>query len=286
MTYPVNPYDLPELADASYEAGPSPQFSTGAGLLRRPFMIRLIAVAVVVLFWQYFVATNDRMPNIDAVLSFLITEISGGEHGVMLQADFWGPLWLSVQRYVIGLVVGIPLGAVVGILIGRSRLCRGLFNDTTLVMLSLPAVVWAFLSALWFGLTFIAPVVAVVATAAPFMAANVSTGVRGIDAGLVVMSKSFRVTRKREVLDLLIMGALPSAFTGVRLAFVTGWNSLLIVEWFGAASGVGHRARFLYSLPRYDGFVAWILLFVVLITILDRFALKPLERRWSQSRTA
>ena len=286
MTYPIESYDLPDLADAGIESGPDSQLSIGGGWLRRTITIRLIAVAVVVLVWLYITATNDRMPTINEVLSFLYTEMRGGDHGTMFQADFWGPLSLSLWRYAVGLVIGIPIGAVLGLLIGRSRICRGLFNDTTLVMLALPAVVWAFLATLWFGVTSTAPILAVIATAAPFMAVNVSTGVRDIDHGLLVMSKSFRVTRQREVLDLLVMGALPSAFTGIRLAFVTGWNSLLIVEWFGAASGVGYRARLLYNSPRYDGFVAWILLFVVLITIVDRVALKPMERRWAHARRA
>ena len=88
--------------------------------------------------------------------------------------------------------------------------------------------------------------------------------------------------------NLLLGGTLPSAFTGVRLAIMAGWNSLLIVEWFGATSGVGWRARFWYDALRYPGFVAWIFLFVLLITLLDRLLLSPLERRafqWNQQPT-
>lgn len=257
-------------------------------LLRRPWFIRLLALGVLVFIWQWVTWVNTRVPGIDEIVGFMITEISGGSHGGTLSGDFWGPLGLSLQRYAIGLVIGIPTGAILGLVIGASRWARGLFNDTVLVLLALPAVVWAFLASLWFGLSSSGPILAVVLTAVPFTAVNLASGVRNIDPGLIEMSRSFSVPAGRRLSHLLVGGTLPSAFTGLRLAFMTGWNSLLIVEWFGATSGVGWRARFWYDALRYPGFVAWIFLFVILITLLDRLLLSPLERRafqWNQRPT-
>ena len=224
-------------------------------ILRHPWIVHLVAVVIVVLFWQYLNAVSDRVPSIDSVISFMITEATGGSHGGRLNGEFWSPLFLSLQRYVIGLAIGVPIGAVLGMLIGTSRWARGLLNDTTLVLLSMPAVVWAFMASLWFGLTPTAPVMAVAVTAIPFVAINLSTGVRSIAPGLLAMSRSFRVTRRNQIMDLLVGGTIVNVFTGVRLAFMTGWNSLLIVEWFGATAGVGWRARFWYDNLRYEGFV-------------------------------
>lgn len=258
------------------------------GLLRRTWFIRLLAVGVLLFIWQWITWTNTRVPGIDEIVRFMITEISGGSHGGTLSGDFWAPLSLSLLRYGIGLAIGIPAGAVIGLLIGTSRWARGLFNDTVLVLLALPAVVWAFMASLWFGLSSSGPILAVVLTAIPFMAVNLSAGVRDIDRGLIEMSRSFGVPAGRRLYHLLLGGTLPSGFTGLRLAFMTGWNSLLIVEWFSATSGVGWRARFWYDALRYPGFVAWIFLFVLLITLLDRLLLSPLERRafqWNQQPT-
>ena len=257
-------------------------------LLYRPWFIRLLALGVLLFIWQWVTWANTRVPGIDEIVRFMVTEISGGSHGGMLTGEFWGPLSLSLQRYAIGLVIGVPIGGALGLVIGSSRWARGLFNDTVLVLLALPAVVWAFLASLWFGLSSEGPVLAVILTAVPFVAVNLAAGVRNIDPGLIEMSRSYGVPAARRLVHLLLGGTLPSAFTGVRLAFMTGWNSLLIVEWFGATSGVGWRARFWYDALRYPGFVAWIFLFVILITLLDRLLLSPLERRafqWHQQPT-
>ena len=261
---------------------------TVRNLLRRPWLTRLLALGVLLFIWQWVTWVNTRVPGIDEIVRFMVTEITGGSHGGTLAGVFWEPLSLSLQRYAVGLLIGIPVGAVLGLVIGASRWAHGLLNDTVLVLLALPAVVWAFLASLWFGLSSLGPILAVILTAVPFLAVNLSAGVRNIDQRLIEMSKTFGVPAGRRMYHLLLGGTLPSAFTGLRLAFMTGWNSLLIVEWFGATSGVGWRARFWYDALRYPGFVAWIFLFVILITLLDRLLLSPLERRafqWNQQPT-
>ena len=257
-------------------------------LLRRPWLIRLLAIGVLLFIWQWVTWVNTQVPGIGEIVRFMVTEMTGGSHGGVLTGEFWDPLSLSLGRYGIGLAIGIPAGALLGLVIGASRWARGLLNDTVLALLALPAVVWAFLASLWFGLSSSGPILAVVLTAVPFMAVSLAAGVRNIDPALIEMSRSFGVPAGRRLSHLLLGGTLPSGFTGLRLAFMTGWNSLLIVEWFGATSGVGWRARFWYDALRYPGFVAWIFLFVILITLLDRLLLSPLERRafqWNQRPT-
>ena len=281
--------DFPVAPGGYQTSGTSPGSSgRSTGWTRKPWFINTLAVAILLGIWQYLTSVNTRVPGIDEVASFLGVELGGGSHGGAIRGEFWAPLTISLQRYGIGLAIGIPLGALLGLLIGGSRRFRSVLNDTVLVLLVLPSVVWAFAASLWFGFGSTAPVVAVVLTAVPFMAFNLSSGIRALDPGLSLMSDAFRVPRTRRASHLLVGGALSSAVTGVRLAFMTSWNSLLIVEWFGATSGVGWRARFWYDALRFPGFVAWILLFVVFITLLDWLVLRRLERRsarWQQQPT-
>ena len=255
---------------------------------RSAWFVNSLALLILLGIWQYFTSTNERVPAIDEVVRFLVVEIQGGSHGGMISGEFWPPLWESVQRYLAGLAIGLPLGTVLGLLIGASSKLRAVLNDTVLVLLVLPSVVWAFAASLWFGFGATAPIVAVVLVAVPFMAFNLRQGISLIDPGLTEMSRSYNVPASRRLTHLLIGGALPSAVTGVRLAFMSSWNSLLIVEWFGATSGVGWRARFWYDAQRFEGFVAWIFLFVVFITLFDWLVLRRWEKRlgrWQQQPT-
>ncbi len=271
---------LPDsLTDTAARSVQKTQTAKPGGLFSRPWFLRLLAIAIIIIVWQLVALTNIRVPNIAEVIRFLIIEISEGTHGGTFKGLFWSPIGNSFMRYAIGMAIGVPIGFALGILIGTSTYARGLLNDTTLVLLALPSVVWAFLSTLWFGLTSEGPILAVVLTAAPFVAVSVSAGVRNIDRSLIEMCASYRVPLLRRTQHLILGGTLPSAITGTRLAFMAGWNSLIIVEWFGATSGVGWRARTLYNFQDYPGFTTWILLFILLIMILDRFLLRPVERR-------
>ena len=280
--------DLPELRRPDRGPDEAEGTFTLRGLLRRPWFIRLLAVGLLLFIWQWITFANSRVPGIGEIISFIIEELIRGEPGASPGSELWEPLATSLQRYGIGLAIGIPAGAALGLLLGASSVGRGLLNDTVLVLLALPAVVWAFLSSLWFGLSDSGPVLVVVLTAIPFVAVNLTSGVRSVDQGLLEMSRSFRVPLLRRVTHVLLAGTLPSAFIGVRLALMTGWNSLLIVEWFGATSGVGWQARFWYDALLYEGFAAWVILFILFITLLDRLLLSPLERRafqWNQRPT-
>ncbi len=280
MTDFGNPRTLPDAIPKELpRSEPRLGQAKAGGVLRRPWFIRLLSIGILLAVWQLVAFTNARIPGIQEVVSFFITELTGGIHSGALRGNFWGPLLTSLQRYGIGLLIGIPAGFGLGVLIGASSIARGLLNDTTLALLALPSVVWAFLSTLWFNLTSQGPIFAVVLTVTPFVAVSVSAGVRNIDKGLVEMCNSYRVPLLRRTQHLILGGTLPSAITGVRLALMAGWNSLLIVEWFGSTSGVGARAKFLHDFQEFPGFVSWVLLFILLIMLIDRFLMRPLERR-------
>ena len=60
---------------------------------------------------------------------------------------------------------------------------------------------------------------------------------------------------------------------------IVGWNAVLLAEWFGASDGVGFRARYQYDARAYDGFTAWVVLFIVFIIVLDSLVLERASRR-------
>ena len=111
---------------------------------------------------------------------------------------------------------------------------------------------------------------------------------RSIDPALVEMSNAYNVSRRNRTVDLLLGGTSPTPSPACGWRSPPGWNSLLIVEWFGSTAGVGWRARFWYDALRYPGFVGWVFLFVLMITLLDRLVLRRLERhafQWNQQPT-
>jgi NitT/TauT family transport system permease protein len=148
-------------------------------------------------------------------------------------------------------------------------------------------VIWAFLTVMWFGLGWEAPVYTVILATIPFVAVNVAQGVRAVSPDLHRMSDAFKVPRQRRVRHLMLPALTGYLFTGLRFAVIIGWNAVLLAEWFGSVNGVGWRSRFWYDASRYRGFVGWVIIFIGFIFLVDGLVMRPLQRkafRWRDGR--
>lgn len=244
---------------------------------------RIASYMCFLLIWQILAIIESRVPGPVPVFGFIWTEVTGGPHGGVLRGQFLEHFAVTLQRFGLGLVLATIGGALLGILIGSLPFARALLNDTLLVFLALPAIIWAFLTTMWFGIGPKAPIVTTILTAAPFVAVNVAQGVRAITPDLHQMSAAYGVPLGKRLRHLIVPAVMGYLFAGIRFAIIIGWNGVLLSEWFGAAEGVGWRTRFWYDANRYRGFVGWVILFIIFIVLLDRLVLTRLQRyafRW------
>ena len=238
---------------------------------------RITSYVVFVLGWQILGSLYDRVPGPIEVVKFLADEV---ERGVV-----WSNFYVTADRFFSGLAIALVAGLVLGLLIGMWPLARALLKDTMTVGLAMPAIIWALLTALWFGFAWKAPVLTVALTATPFIAVNVTQGVQAAPRDLVRMSKAFGVLVRRRVRYLVLPFVMDYIFTGLRFGIITGWNGVLLSEWFASTEGVGWQTRYWYDANNFTGFVSWIVLFVGFIVIFDRLVLVPIQNRVFRWRT-
>jgi len=238
---------------------------------------RITSYVVFLLLWQILSALYDRVPGPVEVVDLLIDEF---QRGVV-----WDNFSVTVDRFFTGLIFALIAGLVLGLLIGMWPLARALLKDTMTVGLAIPAIIWALLTALWFGFNWKAPVLTVALTATPFVAVNVTQGVQAVPRDLMRMSKAFGVPVVRRVRLLVLPFVMDYVFTGLRFGIILGWNGVLLSEWFASTEGVGWQARYWYDANNFTGFVAWVVLFVGFIVIFDRLILVPIQNRVFRWRT-
>ena len=238
---------------------------------------RITSYVVFLLIWQLLSALYDRVPGPVEVVDLLIDEF---QRGVV-----WDNFSVTVDRFFTGLFFALIAGLVLGLLIGMWPLARALLKDTMTVGLAIPAIIWALLTALWFGFNWKAPVLTVALTATPFVAVNVTQGVQAVPRDLMRMSKAFGVPVLRRVRLLVLPFVMDYVFTGLRFGIILGWNGVLLSEWFASTEGVGWQARYWYDANNFTGFVAWVVLFVGFIVIFDRLVLVPIQNRVFRWRT-
>lgn len=221
--------------------------------------------------WWVLSLVAERVPDPISVVVMLWKETVDGE----VLSNFL----LTNSRFLVGVAIAVVVGVAVGLVVGSSTLTRALFSDVVLVGLSIPAIIWAFLSTMWFGFSWEAPVTTSALATMPYIAVNVAKGVQGVSRDLRDMSSAYRVPLRKRVTQLLFPAVAGYVVAGLRIGLIIGWNAVLLSEWFGGADGVGFRARYWYDGMNYAGFAAWVILFALYVVVVDRLILMRISKR-------
>jgi ABC-type nitrate/sulfonate/bicarbonate transport system permease component len=239
--------------------------------LTSPLAARITFYVAALLFWILLSLLFERVPGPLAVVAALVEEFSRGE--------VFGNFAVTMYRFVAGVALSVVVGILIGVVMGLSQFTRAFFESPVMVGLSIPAIIWAFLTVMWFGFGNTSPIMTTFLTAVPFVIINVAQGVRGVSRDLRDMSSSYHVPLGRRVRDLVLPAVAGYVLAGVRFAVIMGWNGVLLAEWFGGSGGAGFRARYWYDANQFPGFAAWVVLFVLVIIILDRLVFNRAAER-------
>lgn len=185
----------------------------------------------------------------------------------------------SILKVIIGFLVSMAIGGPIGFLMGRSRYWKAFFKDSVMVAGSIPGLTYAVMALVIFGISLWGPILSVALISMPYIAINVTEGLEGVDRRLIQMSKVYR----RKPIDIfrhvLLPAILPFVFAGVRMSFALAWKVEQLTEVFGSSKGVGFRIRESFQKFSATGVLAWVLLFIAFMLIIERVVLVRIERR-------
>jgi NitT/TauT family transport system permease protein/taurine transport system permease protein len=145
----------------------------------------------------------------------------------------------SVLLVTMGFVVASSIGVVIGLAMGASRAAEAFINPIFLLLRPIPPLAWIPLAIVWLGLGDAAKLMVIFVSAFVPSVINSYTGVRQIDKPIFEASAMLAVKGWRYWREVLIPGALPSIFTGLRLSLQASWTTLVAAELVGAVAGLG-----------------------------------------------
>lgn len=145
----------------------------------------------------------------------------------------------SVRLVTMGFVVASTLGVALGLAMGASRTVEALANPVFLFLRPIPPLAWIPLAIVWLGLGDAAKILVIFVAAFVPSVINTFSGVRQIDRPLLEAGAMLNITGWRYWKEVLIPGALPSIFTGLRLSLQASWTTLVAAELVGAIAGLG-----------------------------------------------
>jgi sulfonate transport system permease protein len=111
---------------------------------------------------------------------------------------------------------------------------------------------------------------------------NTLHGVRSVDPQLIEMGRNYGMSNSALFRSVILPGALPSIFVGLRYALGVMWLTLIVAETIAAQSGIGYMAMQAREFMMTDVVVLSILIYALLGKLADVVA-RSLERvclRW------
>jgi NitT/TauT family transport system permease protein len=202
---------------------------------------------------------------------------------IVQRGDFWSNFFATIKHLAIGFSLAYLLGTIIGIAMGRSQYWDGFFRDYIMLTLTTPGLVFALICVMIFGLSPLAPIVAIVLTSMPHVTVNVVEGVRAIPRDLMDMAAAYGVDRSLSLRHIIIPAVAPFLFTAVRFGFAIAWKITALTELFGGSEGVGIQIRVQFEVFHTAGILAWAFFLVGLSLIVERVLLQRIERhffRW------
>ncbi|MGC4892447.1 ABC transporter permease [Micromonospora sp. DT31] len=236
--------------------------------------LRLISPVVLVLAWETAARVGllapEKLPAPSTVLATGARLAGDGTLGVHLLD--------SLTRAALGLLIGGGLALVLGATAGLLRLGDELVDPPVQMARMLPHLGLVPLLIIWVGIGESLKITLVALGAFFPIYFNTYAGIRDIDERLVETARTCALGPAARLRHVVLPGALPALFLGLRLAIGAAWLSLVVGEQVNAQTGIGFLMMEAREFSQTDVVVLGLLIYA-LLGLLSDLALRYVERR-------
>jgi NitT/TauT family transport system permease protein len=242
--------------------------------------VRLALTAVFLWTWEALVDSKLVNPFFfskpSAIGQFIVTFFASGE--------IWTHLSATMQATAYGFALGTLLAIPFGLLLARFPLLDEILAPFLAGLNALPRVALAPIFILWFGIGLSSKVVLVFSLVFFIVLINTEAGVKAADEELLRMSKVMGATPRQQFLKVVLPGAVPSIFAGLRVGIIYALLGTVVGEMVAAPSGLGQQVSYYSGTYRTGGVLAVLLILAVIGVALNWLTLLVERRllRWQR----
>jgi len=160
-----------------------------------------------------------------------------------------------------GLAIALVFGTVIGLLMGRSPALEKAIRHYVNGFYAMPMIVVLPLFSLWFGYSASTRIATIIFAAIFSIIVNVADGARSVPREFLEVARSFRSSRLRMMLNIVLPASMPYLLAGTRLAAGRALIGAVVAEFFISVGGLGYYI--LYNSRSYhhnEAFVGVLLL--------------------------
>ncbi|MFG3204765.1 ABC transporter permease [Streptomyces sp. NPDC048192] len=184
----------------------------------------------------------------------------------------------SLERAGYGFAIGLAAGVLLALASGLSRTGEALIDGTVQLNRAIPTLGLIPLFILWLGIgeTFKVAIIAIVVYIPVYL--NTHAALSGIDDRYVELAEVQGLSRFAFVRQVVIPGALPGFFVGLRLGVTGSWLGLVVLEQINATNGLGYMMFQAQNYGQTDVILVGLLIYGVFGLVSDS-VVRLIERR-------
>ncbi|UOB12921.1 ABC transporter permease [Streptomyces sp. HP-A2021] len=184
----------------------------------------------------------------------------------------------SLQRAATGFAIGLAVGILLALVSGLTRTGEALIDGTVNLNRAIPTLGLIPLFILWLGIgeTFKIAIIAIVVYVPIYL--NTHAALSGIDSRFVELAEVQDLSKYRFIRQVVIPGALPGFFVGLRLGVTGSWLGLVVLEQINATSGLGYMMFQAQNYGQTDVILVGLVVYGIFGLISDS-AVRIVERR-------
>jgi sulfonate transport system permease protein len=245
-----------------------------SGILRWSVILPWLLPASILIVWQVTTQNGWLAVQILPPPALVVQTFSE----LIENGEIRDNILISLRRISVGMLIGAALGFAFGGLLGVSNTLERYFGPLFRGLSAIPSLGWLPIFMLIFGIDEILKYVIIAKACFVPIVLNTSEGIRNIALAYREVGRVLRLRRWTWIARLIAPAALPSIFTGVRLAISHAWIALVIVEMLAATEGVGYMMVWGRKLFQIDIVIVGIILIGAIGYAMDS-ALQAVGRR-------
>ncbi len=189
-----------------------------------------------------------------------------------------GHLWVSLFRIFAGFFFGAIPGVVLGVVMGMNRTIRVSCDPVISAVYVLPKIAILPLVMLVFGVGEMSKIVIVGIASFFLVLINTTAGVRDIEPIFLEAGRNYGANRWQMFWHVIIPGALPIIFAGLRLSLGTALIVIIAAEFVAAKYGLGYLIWFSWQTLLTENMFAGLVIIMILGALFTS-GLQAIERR-------
>lgn len=231
----------------------------------------ILSIWIILWEYMYYVVGKDILiPSPYATLKRLIE--------MMTEADFYYNVLLTFYRVGVGVAISSLLGILTGLLAYSIRFFEECIQPFMTLLKSTPVMAIIILALLWFTKNTV-PIFVCFLMCYPVIYTNVLKGLKGVDLGLIEMSKVFKVKRSVVIKDIYIPQVKPYLDAALCMSVGLAWKVVVAAEVLAVPSySMGYNLLRAKSYLETDTLFAWVVVIVILSSLCEK-GLKYLIQR-------